>query len=168
MADRTIPQALQQAAAHHQASRLPEAEAIYHEILARDPSCVGAMHGLGIIALQVGRYEVAANYVGRAAALAPHDSAIHFLLGEACRGLNHLDAAVASYRQAIALQPNHPDALNNLGSVLTTQGKVDDAIASFRQALALRPGSAEVHNNLGNALVAQGRPEEELSLQRGQ
>ena len=71
-----------------------------------------------------------------------------------------LDEAIASYRRAVELQPNYPDAFNNIGVVLTTQGKLDEAAMYLQQALAADPQHADAHNNLGNVLKEQGRLEE--------
>jgi tetratricopeptide (TPR) repeat protein len=71
-----------------------------------------------------------------------------------------LDEAVTSFQQALWLQPDYPDAHNNLGNVFFFQGRYELAEASYRQALALEPDFAEAHNNLGNTLVCQGRYEE--------
>jgi protein O-GlcNAc transferase len=166
MADFTIPEALQQAVQHHQAGHLPEAETIYREILARDSRCVGALHGLGILALQVGRHDVAAEVLRQAAALVPADPAIHSNLGEAYRHLHHLDLAVASYRQALALQPDFHNALGNLGLALTAQGKLDEAVASLRRAIALKPDFAEAYNNLGNIFKDRGQLDDALACFR--
>ena len=49
----------------------------------------------------------------------------------------NLNAAIASYNKA--LQPNYPEAHNNLGKTLQEQGDLSAAIASFNKALRLNP-----------------------------
>lgn len=166
MAEPTIPAELEKAVRHHQAGQLPEAERIYREILARDSNCVGALHGLGILALQVGRHDVAAEVLRHAAALVPSDPAIHSNLGEAYRHLHHLDQAVASYRQALVLQPDFHNAHGNLGLALTAQGKLDEAVTSLRRAIALKPDFAEAYNNLGNIFKDRGQLDDALACFR--
>lgn len=157
MADSSNPQTFQLALQHHQAGRLPEAEALYRDILARDQNCVDALHHLGIIAHQVGRYAVAAELIGRAAGLAPNHPAIHSNLGEAYRHLDRLDEAIASFQRALALQPDFPNALDNLGNALATQGRNNEAIDCYRRAIALQPGFANAFNNLGDVLKESGQ-----------
>ncbi len=72
-------------------------------------------------------------------------------LAEAVRqhGAGELEAAAASYRQALALRPDIPAALNNLGMALRGLGRLDEAMACYRRALALAPDFPEAHNNLG-------------------
>src|SRR6516225_3317443 len=68
--------------------------------------------------------------------------------------------AQAAYRQILTIDPNYPDAYNNLGAALAALGRPAEAEASCREALRLRPNYPEAHNNLGNALNALGRPAE--------
>jgi protein O-GlcNAc transferase len=163
MSEVNLVEALRSAIQHHQAGRLPEAEALYREVLGRDPDCIDALHYLGVIALQVGQHAVAADLVARAAALAPGDPGIHSNLGEIHRHLHRPDEAVASFRRALALDPRHHTALNNLGNILVAQGKLDEAASCFRRALAVKPDSLSAHHNLGNLLAAQGRPDEAIA-----
>ena len=50
-----------------------------------------------------------------------------------------LDDAARSYKKLLALQPDHAEALNNLGCLLQAQGKLAEASARFATALSLRP-----------------------------
>jgi tetratricopeptide (TPR) repeat protein len=68
-----------------------------------------------------------------------------------------IDHATARYKRALALNPAHADAHNNLGVALVSQGRVPDAVRHYERALALNPGHCNAHNNLGTAQVAQGR-----------
>ena len=62
----TIPEALAIAFQHHQAGRLVIAEQIYRQILEVQPNDPDSIHLLGVIALQVGKPEVAVQYFARA------------------------------------------------------------------------------------------------------
>ena len=55
----SIPQAIQVALEHHQAGRLPQAEAIYRQILQTAPNHPDALHYLGAIAYHQGKNGVA-------------------------------------------------------------------------------------------------------------
>ena len=65
----TISEALAIAIQHHQAGRLQAAEQIYRQILQAEPNHADAIHLLGVIAHQVGKHEVAVEYIGRAIGL---------------------------------------------------------------------------------------------------
>ena len=77
-----------------------------------------------------------------------------------------LDDAVASYRQALTIEPNYADACDNLGTALQAQGHLDEAIASYRRALSIKPDSANASYNLGKALQTQGRLDEAVASYR--
>ena len=60
------------------------------------------------------------------------------------------------------INPDFPDAHNNLGASLLKLGDLKGAIMEFRQELHLKPASAATHFNLGFALLYSGRSEEAL------
>jgi tetratricopeptide (TPR) repeat protein len=54
-----------------------------------------------------------------------------------------LDKAVAMYREALAQQPEMPEALLNLGRILETNGKSDEARSCWGKALEAEPALAQ-------------------------
>jgi protein O-GlcNAc transferase len=151
---------LRDAVQHHQSGRLPQAEALYREVLAREPQHPQALHYLGLIAHQVGRHGVAVQLMTQAAAFAPGDAALRSNLGEAYRLSGRFAEAIASFKAALALQPEFPDALNNLGAALVALGRLDEAAAYFGRAITLQPNSVRAHYNLGIALHRLRRMDE--------
>jgi predicted O-linked N-acetylglucosamine transferase (SPINDLY family) len=162
----TIPETLQLALQHHQAGRLPEAEALYRQVLQIQPDHPTALQYLGVIAHQVGRHEAAVQYIAQALCRNPQDVDCHNNIGEAYRALGKLEEAKAHYLQALSLNPSLAEAHNNLGNLLRDQGMVEEAIAQYRQAVALKPAYAEAFCNLGLALQDQGKLEEALAQHR--
>ena len=162
----TIPEALAIAVQHQQGGRLQAAEQIYRQILAAEPNQPDALHLLGVIASQMGRHEVAVEYIERAIRLQGSAAFFHNNLGEAYRALRRNPEAVACYRRALELRPGFAEAHSNLGVALKDQGKLDEAVACYRRALELRPDFAEAHNNLGNALKEQGKLDEAVACYR--
>ena len=61
--------------------------------------------------------------------------------------------AMECYRKSIEINPNYPDALNNLAHALAEQGKVLEALPLYERALVQQPKSADINNNYGNALA---------------
>jgi len=154
--DTSIPETFQAALEHHQAGRLPQAEAIYRQILQAAPNHPEALHLSGVIAHQTGRNAIAVELINKAISVNP-SSSMYCNLGAALRNQGKLDAAVASYHKALAIKPDFAEAHYNLGIALQQQGKFDAAAASYHQALSIKPDYAEAHGNLGNALQRQGR-----------
>lgn len=78
-----------------------------------------------------------------------------------------LARAETIYRQVLAREPNHPDALNLLGALAHQVGRHEDAVTLIRRAIAARGDDATFHNNLGGVLMALGRMDEAIgSLRR--
>jgi tetratricopeptide (TPR) repeat protein len=162
----TISEALAIAIQHHQAGRLQAAEQIYRQILAVEPNQADAIHFLGLIAHQLGKHEVAIEYIGRSIELKRTEAFFHNNLGEAYRALHRIPEAVACYRRALELKPGYAQVYNNLGIAWKDQGKFDEAIAAWRRALELKPDYADAHNNLGAAFGHLGKLDEAVACCR--
>jgi tetratricopeptide (TPR) repeat protein len=71
----------------------------------------------------------------------------------------HRDAeAIAAYREALRLQPNHGSALAGLGVLHRRRGDPAAAAAAFERAAALRPRSALLQILLGEVRLELGQP----------
>lgn len=162
----TVPKMLATALHHHQAGRLPEAEALYRKILQAHPNHPDALHLLGVIAHQAGKHDVAVDYIGRAIGFNPKIAEYHNNIGEAYRAQGKLEEAVACYGRALALRPAYAEPHSGLGMAFHAQGRLEEAMTHYRRALAIRPRYAEVHNNLGVAFKALGRREESVACFR--
>jgi len=145
-----------QARASHGGGRFQEAEALYREILAVDPSHADSWHLMGVIACQTGRNEAAEELIAQAIALNPKEPAYHGNLGNALRSGGKLDAAIAAQRRALALRPDFADAHSNLGNALKDKGELEEAIRCYRRAIAINPDFVDAHLNLSQALLEQG------------
>jgi len=80
----------------------------------------------------------------------------HHLAGRA-------DAAIATYRGAIASDPTLAPAMNNLGALLGARGLITEALELFRRAVEADATYAEAHNNLGIALTQSGHHAEAIA-----
>jgi len=144
---------------HHQNGRLSEAEQIYRQILAVNPSHADSLHLLGMIAYQAGDLDLAADLIRRAIAIHGTGTSYYVNLGTVLYAQGKLDEAEPQYRLALALKPNLAEVHVNLGNVLQARGELTESAAYFERALALRPDNAEAHNNLGNTRMSQGQME---------
>src|SRR5262249_18345865 len=82
--------------------------------------------------------------------------------GNALMKKGAVDAAIASYREAIRREPSLALAHHNLGNVLMKKGAVDAAIASYREAIRREPDYFWAHCSLAEALLAKGALDEVL------
>ena len=71
-----------------------------------------------------------------------------------------IDLAIDTYRRAIELQPNFPDAYCNLANALKEKGLVAESEDCYNTALRLSPTHADSLNNLANIKREQGFIEE--------
>ncbi len=71
--------------------------------------------------------------------------------------------ALASFEQALKLQPDSYEAWVNRGNAMFNLGRYEEVLASFEQALKLQPDSYEACYKRGNALGNLGRNEEALA-----
>jgi tetratricopeptide (TPR) repeat protein len=81
---------------------------------------------------------------------------IYYLLGVCHERISGLDAAERHYRQAVALQPAHADALNNLAAVCIRGERFQEAADFARRATELAPSDSHPWINLGQCLCVQG------------
>jgi tetratricopeptide (TPR) repeat protein len=125
---------------HEKAGRAAEAEALYRQILARDPDHAESIHRLGLMALQFGHDDTAIGLLAGAARLKPQDALFSFDLGNAYLHLRRAEEAAAAYRRALSLDPNLDEAHHNLGLALCALDDLDAAFASIRRGVALRAG----------------------------
>ncbi len=87
----------------------------------------------------------------------------HANLSVAQRRLGQLDAALMSADRALAIRPDHAEALTTRGLALAALGRFEAALESHDRALALRPTYLQALNNAGVALDALDRTDEALA-----
>ncbi len=80
--------------------------------------------------------------------------------GNMLAGEGKFEAAVKSYKEAIAMDPNMPEAYSLLGSALAEAGKDKEAEEALRKAVSLKPNFAEGYYHLGIFLKSQGKQSE--------
>ena len=61
--------------------------------------------------------------------------------------------AEASFRAAIAIRPDFPEAHNNLAAVMEMTGKYPEAVQEYQRAIELRPNYTAAKNNLNRLLA---------------
>jgi len=82
------------------------AEAAYREALRREPNLVAAQHGLGVLALEQGRYLEAAEQFQRTLALDPNDESAQRNAALALETCGQIETAQAIYRRICQAAPD--------------------------------------------------------------
>ena len=159
MLDQIIERAHQQ----HRSGEVVRAESLYRQVLHFDGDHVVANNLLGLLCLQLQRFDEAAKYIESALRVMPDDAQAHANLGLALQGLNRLEDAAGHFKKSLLINPKNSRACNNLGGIFLSLGHVDESITCFLQALVIDPAVPEVHFNVGSALLHAQRYEEAVA-----
>ncbi|HEY8024256.1 MAG TPA: tetratricopeptide repeat protein, partial [Burkholderiaceae bacterium] len=92
----------------------------------------------------------------KAADLLPADAMAQFNCGVALHDNRNLEAAIAYYNRALAIDSGNFKAHNNLGNILKERRDFDAARIQYRIAISIEPNFAEAHHNLALASEAAG------------
>lgn len=92
----------------------------------------------------------------------PQDAAAHYQLGNAWYDVGQLDQAIASYRDALALDQELVGAYVNLGSALDEMGELNDALTAYEAALKLQPDDPRTLCNIGGVYFQKKRMEKAI------
>lgn len=165
----SIDQAMAWAYGHWNAGQLVSAELLCQQVLAAWPEHPEALHLLGLLAHTHGNLTLGIDYLRRACRTPRATATFHSNLAEMCRQARLMAEAEEAGRRAVALDPQLPEAWNNLGIVLQEAGKHEESLTCLRKVVVLCPDRAESHNNLGNTLtrmgaLAEARREYEIAL----
>jgi tetratricopeptide (TPR) repeat protein len=107
-------------------------------------------------------YEAKGDYAKCIAVLKPLSVAESVLLpkilgslGNCLDGAGDAQGALAAYRKSLAIAPNAPNTLYNIGVTLVGQSKLDEARDVLKKELIARPGHASGHFALARVFEAQ-------------
>jgi hypothetical protein len=136
--------------------RLRDAEVAYRAALKLNPTNADALHLLGTLAFQVGKYEIAVQFIQRALKLSPTTAHFYNNCGPALRALGRFEEAVDSYRKAIELQPSLSQVWYNLGKCYSEAGQPERALKAYNRQLELGGDQASTRWNRSLANLALG------------
>ena len=152
-----------QGLARHQQGNLVEAERHYDAALKSQPDNFEALHMLGVIALQKGRFEQGVEIIRKAVALNENSAIAFNNLAKGLKDLGRFDEAIIHFERAIALAPAFADAQFGYGTALHFVNRSEDALVHFEKAIALHPNFVAALNNRGLALAKLKRFTEALA-----
>lgn len=159
-------EALQQARQYHRLRQYPLAEGLYRHVLRTEPRHAGAHDGLGRLALETRRPDLAIELLAVAAHEDPQNGGTLAFLGMALATVGRLEEAEAQFRRALAVSPDLPEAHINLAGTLERQGRYQEALPFARRGAELSPHHPRVHCNLGIVLYHLGQIDESIAALR--
>ena len=112
--------------------------------------------------IEIGRPYEAREHAGIATDLAPRSSAAWRTLARAQAESGDCSSALASYEEALLVDPEDVWALNNMGYLLIEHGRFEDAIGPLALAVTLDGANALFRKNLLVALERSGRDMREI------
>jgi Flp pilus assembly protein TadD len=160
------PAGIELAAALRALGRYPEATDAAGKVLVLYPDNVEALLESARASVAAGKGFYALDPLHRAEKLAPRDWRVYSLLAVAHDQNQQPDAARAAYGQALALSPDNPAVLSNLGLWYATHGQAAQGEAYLRRAAAQPNASAQERQNLALVLGMEGKLADAESLMR--
>jgi tetratricopeptide (TPR) repeat protein len=124
-----------------------------------------ARYRLATVLFSLGRYPETIQAAEAALKVHPNLEIAYGVMGSAYLILQDRDKAEEVFRQAMALNPNYPHALNNLGILAADDGRIAEAEALLVRAREIS-GRTEMspYANLGNVYEMTGRLEDAIQM----
>jgi protein O-GlcNAc transferase len=137
-----------EARALYEAGRHKQASDLLHGCIARDPMNFEAHLLIAVISVEQQRWQDALVAAREAVALRASSASAWYALGRACKEIDDVQAALACYRRAQAIEPRNAAILTSLGTVLFGLGQRDRAARAYKDALAAHPGHSGARKSL--------------------
>jgi tetratricopeptide (TPR) repeat protein len=137
--------------------KLEAAIAAYHEAIRLKPGLAAAHVSLGAILCDKNNdYSGAESEFHQAIRLKANDACAHYNLGNSLCKQGKLEEAIAAYREAISLKPDHAEHHNELAWSLILppnrpQRDYDEGLVQARKAVELAPKKGDFANTLALA-----------------
>ena len=163
----TLEDLLASGMASHRAGRLGEAAGTYRRILDTEPRHAEALHLLGVLHYQIGRFPEAVELIGQSLAIEDGNPAAHNNQANALKKVGRPREALAHYARALEISPGFRDALLNRAKTLAEIGEITEAMARYREFLTAAPDASENERlDFGNLLLGAGRLEAAIECYR--
>lgn len=146
-----------------QLGKANEAIQNYEIVLNLRPNYPSALHNLGILKLQAGRFDAAAGYLLAYRKQSPDDRQVLLPLAQCLFELGRNQEGLQVIQTAVAAGNDSPVLLQKAGELLLAYGLVEPAVKPLEKALELDPSSDECRLTLA---VAETRRHHDESVVR--
>jgi tetratricopeptide (TPR) repeat protein/ADP-heptose:LPS heptosyltransferase len=155
-----VARTVAEAAAHHQAGRLAEAERLYRIAIGLAPRHGDALRLLGRLYVEQGKPAQAMSPLQAALQAQPNNPETLFFLGSALRQQGKPEAALEAFTKALQALPNLPEVYVNMGACWHDMNNLKEAVLCLEKALSQRPDYFDALSDLGTVLRNMGRSAE--------
>ena len=162
----SVDEAIGMVAKLRNTGQIQRAAQVCKRVLLTDPANSDAHFHLGAIKLQVGAFEEAEGHLQSALQGRPRSAVAACALGTAQEMANRIVPAIASFTQAISLDPAAMAAHLGLAAVLCRSGRLDEARAACGQAIKLAPDNPEPNHLMNQILQRCGDLEAAFACHR--
>ena len=148
----------QRALALQRGNRFNEAESLYRQVLEIEPGHPSALHFLGMIALLQKNLPEALRLIESSLAKCSTKPVFFNNYGVALKEAGRFEEAKDAFEKALAMRPNYPDALSNLGFVsLILRQPENQSEHYLKSALLIQPGHRDALQHLSELRLRQER-----------
>lgn len=144
--------------------QLLEAKTYLSEFLVTHGNHFGALLESGRIARQQARYADAIDLFQLARKIQPENDSLPCSIAACLRELRRFDEARLLLKKLLEAQPNHFNALLELGRVARQQSRYTEAIEQFQKALAINPSNSWLPCGIAACLRNLGRLDESQTI----
>ncbi|MBL8763431.1 MAG: sulfotransferase [Phycisphaerae bacterium] len=146
----------------HEAGELPEAERLYRQALAAEPTSAGVARALGGLLIDAKRFADAAEVLGAAASRPTADAETRALLGRCLVAMGRINEAASALTAALAQDASSLTARTWLAKCRSLSHRPEEAIALLTPMLGRHPRDATLRAVLGQALMILGKHDEAI------
>lgn len=136
--------------------QISEAEQLYRHMLVKNPGDHSLFLKIALTALQQNNMAEAVQFMQQAAEIAPDIALYRRNLGELLRRVKQLEAAIASHKIALSIEPHSAENHFLLGLAYNDNYQFKLAIQHYHTALSYDPHYGVVWNNLGVSIESTG------------
>jgi tetratricopeptide (TPR) repeat protein len=140
------------------------ARAAFERALAISPAAIEPITALVRLDLTQQHADQALARVDKLIAQFPNNALVRDLKGEALADLKRTDAAIASFREAIALSPRWAVPYGSLAAAESAAGRNDDAINALQDGIKASDGAPQLTEDLAALYERIGRPDAAIAV----
>ncbi len=140
---------LRLAQAYMLAEQYPQVENTLRDLLEQHPACIEAYFGLGKCLEKQYRLDEAADFIAKAADLAPEAAEYQLAAGQIFKNLGQNAKSLDYFRKAAAICPDEGEVHYCLGCVLSSLERFSEAAAELEKAAKIDPRSSYTFYSLG-------------------
>ncbi|GJM69806.1 hypothetical protein HMSSN036_20220 [Paenibacillus macerans] len=113
---------------------------------------------------ELGDYAKGLDYIEKSLLILPNTDVEYVNKGNALNGLHRNEEALASYKQAVALNSRSDSAIYGMGLVSYEEGDYEEALAQFKKYLELVPSDTDAAEMVIDSLLALDRDEKAVKF----